>query len=388
MAALESIPLRLVKPEWSAAVPSPAHDALTAAERRQHLFAHPHSYLAVTRSPEDAPPGETWTVDDLLQAGRTALEELLLANSFSDVRPAQLYVYQLSLGGWTQTGVLGGLSVADYEADRIRVHEQVYPHRAEHLASHAAVVRAQSSPIAVAHRPHPEVSKALQSIVLTKQPLLDFQMDDGLIQRVWTVDPESANTIRAALDLQTFYLIDGHHRAAAALLHHRRGGDGLMLGVAFAADQLQNSPFHRIITGPPAKLMMAHLAGLPGARLTNDGTQPHPAAASTIEFVSRGEWITVPTSPYAETPLERLDTWHFEHSIRPELGEVDVDYVAGKRPISELIQHTDELDGVLALMTAVEMADLLAIADEGHVMPPKSTYFEPKVRSGVFLREL
>ncbi len=373
------VALRLVKPEWTDRVPSPAHDALTPSQRAAHLRQHPDSYLGVTRGSEDH--AEALPARQLVTEGRKALDGLVAAGAFSEVRSPQLYAYRLEIEGWSQIGIIAGIHVEDYRDGTIRVHEEIHPDRAAHLALHSEVVGAQSSPVAVAHHPDHVITDLLAGVA-EGEPLLRFTMPDGLAQTVWAIDTSLTAAIRSELEPVRLYLIDGHHRTAAAALRYDDGGSAWLMAALFSTDQLRSRAFHRLVV-PATEDPIAVLSELEGARAgrLGDGT-------GVIQLYHRGRWLTV-THPRADRPLERLDTWQFEHNIRPALGPgARVGYRNAGGNEAALLAEVDGSGELLALMSAVTMPQLFAVADAGEVMPAKSTYFEPKVRSGVFLRHL
>ncbi len=381
MAPLE---LRLVRPDWTDRVPSPAHDALSSAQRSAHLLANPHSYLGVTRGQDDYEAGSDAGVlssRELVSRGRQALDELLDAGAFSEVQPARFYAYRLDAHAWHQTGIVGGVHMGDYDDGRIRIHEQTHPDRAEHLALHAEVVAAQSSPVVVAHHPNRQIAAILEQVE-ELEPTLCFRMPDGLTQTIWTLPEPVGATIIDALAESRLYLIDGHHRAAAASLRYAQGASPWLLAALFSTDQLQNRAFHRFVR-PTIDDPIAALSDLEGAMPGRIGD-----GVGHVQVYHRGSWLTIPHRP-SPRPLERLDVWQFEHVIRPLLGtEATVRFQRAGGDEESLLREVDESGELLALMTSVTMPQLFAVADAGDVMPPKSTYFEPKVRSGVFLRHL
>lgn len=347
----------------------------------QHLTAFPDSYLGVTRSPEDSADGRILSLEEALGDGRQSLNRLLSEGAFSDIRGDRFYVYRLEVDGWGQSGVVGGIHMDDYTTGSLRIHEQIYTDRARYLARHSDVVGAQGSPVAVAHHRNPVVAGIVEE-TMTGTPLIDFVMDDGLGQTVWEVDASHEHAIRSALADASLYLIDGHHRTAAADIRHQAGASPWLLAALFPTDQLKNTAFHRVCSNVDGVALWA-LRQLPGAKEGRIGD-----GVGTVQIHYQDQWLTIPHTP-AQRPLERLDTWQFESMIRPHLGpDAIVKYQNAQGDEQNLLDQVTEDGDLLALMTPVTMANLFAVADAGDVMPPKSTYFEPKVRSGIFLRHL
>jgi len=405
MVAVEPVSLRFVRPTWASEVASPPHDALSAEERRRHLAEHPHSYLAVTRSAEDlAEEGWADPAAEAVQVCREALDRLLADDVFGPARPPAFYLYRLEEGGHTQTGLVCGVDTACYDAGMVRIHERVNQARASQLARHLRLVGAQSSPIALAFRSAPAVREIIGRVTATSPPFLDID-EGGLRQRLWAVDrPHDIATAVGALSSLPVYLIDGHHRAAAASADRREFGHDhhLMLSVLFPADELRNQAFHRALRGVDGQELVDRLserfpvreAAGPGdvvARTADElALAVAPGSAAALEVGGRPRWLLVglPAGDRGDIDPVRLS----HHVLRPILG-IDE---SGADPRLSYRPGPDDRDAVeslrvepgeaLFLMRPVPPSTLLAASDRGEVMPPKSTYFEPKARSGLFVR--
>ncbi len=396
--------LRLVKPEWTDRVPSPAHDSLTPEDRRRYLLVHPDSYLGVTRGPEDLPPEGNWTTDDLLDAGRESLDRLLETGAFSELRRASFYIYQLERHGSVQNAIVAGVATADYAEGRVKLHENVRPERAEHLGRHFGMVGVQSSPIAVAHRPLPVIKQIVQRQIAKGDPLLDFETPDGLRQRVWPVeDAEAEVAIMDTLATEDLYLIDGHHRTAAALAHRAAAGPGRadrVLSAIFSADELTNRSHHRMLDlGDGTADFLEELMNRRTVRVVDSMVEVQRRTEDELALRARGRWYLV-SVPFIGSPdsvadrLENLDPVRLKRGVLEPLLELGgtgyhsemLSYRPGTRPNADLAAEADGNGFVFAMMRPVEVGELLAAADAGLIMPAKSTYFDPKARSGVFLR--
>lgn len=400
MVSIRPLRLRIVRSSWAERVCSPAHDALTPLDRRTHLAAHPDSYLAVTRGVEDLAPDQVLGPTELLQQGRVALDRLRQVGAFGRERGDEFYVLRLDNGRQRLTGIVAGVSVTDYREGRVRVHEHVKAHRAIHLANHLDVVGVQSSPIALAHRPDPAISSVIAGTTAT-DPLLDFTLPDGLTQTVWTVaDPADDATLRSALDDDPLYLIDGHHRAAAADTYRAAAGPGRadwMLSAIFSTNELDNAPHHRLLHPPNGIDEGLRSIGRHRRLRMCERRETEQRRSDEIALYARGQWYCLslperggqaPADLLADLDPSRLQDQVLGPLFRidPEHDEGTLTYLAGQRGLAELEAVADAERGLLALMRHVSVDTLIDAADAGLVMPPKSTYFEPKVRSGVFLR--
>ncbi len=395
MVAVEPVSLRFVRPEWSHEVPSPPHDALSPAARRQHLLEHPRSYLGVTRSLEDVDPSSDDPAEDAMRLSRASLEALLTDQTFGPVQAPALYIYRLEEGGHRQTGLVCGVGASAYDAGQVRIHERIKQPRAELLARHLDRVGAQSSPIALAFRSVPAVEAVIERVTSSTAPFIDL-VDDDLHQSLWSIPDDDTTSICTALAPEHLYLIDGHHRAAAASAHQRMTGttDQLMLSVLFPFRELRNLAFHRLVQPVDSDELLAGL----GRRFT---VQP---AASVAEVIDRpAGWVALAVG--GETTR-----WYLI-DLPPPGRELDIDPVRLAQHVLDPVLGIDESTGDPRLVhqpgpsdaeaaAALELEPdqvafwmrpvpgdlLLHVADRGGTMPPKSTYFVPKVRSGLFVR--
>ena len=412
MARIEPTIVRLIQPDWTQRVPSPAHDQLAPDDRRRYVAGNPDSFLTVTRGPEDVPPGEVWDSARAVAESRRSLERLLGAGAWGDPppRPA-LFLYRLSVddgaGGepHAQVGIVGLLSVDDYEQGVIRVHELVHEHRARHLADHLAGLRIQSSPVALTHRADPALSALVAGNTAARPPELDFTSPDGLRQQVWRVDePEVIRAVQDAMAGMPLYVIDGHHRSAAAAAHRRAHPDSeaarWLFGAVFAADELRNEPFHRVVHG----IDPDELVALVGRRFPLRPVAPGKVTAEVagrrpeeVALLTGGRWYLVDLGPLPGPGegdvLAGLDVVRLEERVLGPLLGITTGSPAGRIAyrVADALQggldvwRTDP-DEALWLMRPVPMDAVLDAADAGLAMPPKSTFFQPKARSGVFLR--
>lgn len=411
MADVEGVALRVVAEDWAERVPSPAHDALAPSARRSYLADNPHSYLGVTRGPEDLPPGHALTNEELLQEGRKALDSLLDLGAFGAIHDKQFYLYQLETTDHVQTAIVGNVATQNFADGNVRLHELVQLDRATHLSRHLSVVAAQSSPIALAYRESEELDMLIGSVLESASPALVFSQGDGLTQRVWPVtDQETVAQLTSCLKAVTLYLIDGHHRAAAARAHQQAVGDepsDTILSAIFGASQLRNRAHHRVLAlGDQTQSFLERLQELLEVRVVD--TQADSEARNVDEIAlwhaDRCYLVTVPfaspqvsesVSASVSARLDDLDPVRLQRGIIGPLLGVDgswsgdqLTYRPGVHPVEELRRNSSDAEEVLCVMRPVEIQDLLDASDEGLVMPPKSTYFEPKARSGVFVRHL
>jgi uncharacterized protein (DUF1015 family) len=437
VATLVPLGLRLVARAWVDRVPAPAHDALTPHERRRYIADHPDTYLTVTRSPEDVAPGERWDEERALTESRTALERLVDLGAFDPVAPPSLYLYRLAQSDHAQVGIVGGVAVADYEHGVIRAHEQVSPDRVGHLETQMAAVGVQSSPIALAHRPSETVSEVAHRIMDRTDPVLDFTGGDGVRQQIWPVLTDDGEVLVRALADAALYLIDGHHRAAATARLRASGSRGArwMLGAVFSTADLRNEAFHRRLPGIDGDRLVAEVSRRFPVRWVDTvdavlARRPEETPLLTAAAEGSPRWCLVELpevaadtldpahwQPPDRTPggddtggpdhsdvdgaahlLARLEPVRLQHHVlepivqaggSPGDGERSgpgVEWAHGRGDRADLEALAATVSEPVWIMRPIPLETIMTASDTGAILPPKSTYFRPKVRSGVFLR--
>lgn len=399
---------RLVEPEWAVRVVSGAYDALSPSERRRLSEANPDSYFNVTRSPDDLLPGESVPLNDLLMRGRESLDRLLAQGAFQEADEPSLYVYRLETPEHSQIGVVGLVPVDGYRDGRILAHEAVRNERVDVLASHLEIVGAVSSPVALAVRRNEAVDVALDRIVEREPDLRSEPPAGDIVQSVWRVGGTEATDLAALFGDATLYVTDGHHRLAAAIEAADRAEQRLgsvpdelrwALGAVFPSDQLRILAFHRRLDGSLAGDAMARLAEVgklhePRDVAADDLESVRPTEPGEFAVYHGGQWSRFDLGDMsAGTALDRLDVARLQDEVLgPTFGvEADdplLEYIADPVGLGELVNRCDADGGVAFVLRPTTISELMAVADEASLMPPKSSYFAPKPRSGLFLRLL
>ncbi len=409
MPRLRPLPLRLIDEHWTDRVPAPAAETLSPAERQAHVAANPLSYLGVTRALDEG-SDDPATVAGTLTASRDHLDVLLDRGAFGPVRRPAVYLYRLTIGDHAQTGIVAGLPIEAYDRGEVAIHEQVKTVRAGYLADHREAVRVESSPISVAHPPDRDLASQVDHLATEAEPVVDFTADDGLRQTVWAVDDAAGAELLDRLADHRLYLIDGHHRAAAASIGAERsaGRDGDILTVVFAADRLHNSAFHRSLNGVDVEALITTIGRRYPIRPATSADDLADRRPGELALVAGGTPLVVTVASdgvgLAEDDragvdglggLDGLDPVLLQRRILEPLLGIDETVPTprltyrigdGDRADIETLDVAD--DAAVWVMRPVPVATILTTADAGRVMPPKSTCFLPKVRSGVFLRHL
>jgi uncharacterized protein (DUF1015 family) len=396
------------RPELAARVAAVPYDVVSREEAVRLAEGNPHSFLHVGRSDIDFPPDTDPHDDRIYGAAREALERFVRDGVLlRDPVPA-LYLYRQEMDGRRQTGLVGCVHVDDYEHDVIRKHEKTRKDKEDDRTRHVLTLRANAEPVFLTYRPRPELAE-LTDAAATAEPVYDFTAPDGVRHTVWPAgDPMP--WVRGFCAVARAYVADGHHRSASAWRagRERRAGNpahrgdeeyNWFLAVLFPSSELRILPYNRLVTD---------LHGLTGAgfaeRLGTVGRlEPTEAAAppapGSFGLFFDGRWhrLTLPPGSIDRAdPIASLDVSLLQDRVLgPLLGVGDprtdarIDFVGGIRGTPELerrVRSGEMALGVAMYPTTVDQ--LMAVSDANAIMPPKSTWFEPKLRSGLFVHEL
>ena len=394
-------------PELAARVVSPPYDVVSRSEAAALAAGAPMSFLHVVRSdidlPEDVDPHDS----RVYEQARRNLDGLAADGVLvRDIDPA-LFVYREVMGARAQIGVVGCVSVADYERDVIRKHERTRPDKEDDRTRHILTLEAHAEPVLFAYRGSMEVDRLVADAV--KAPALyDLTTTDGVHHTVWKA-PDAAALVDAFARVPCAYVADGHHRSAGArrAAAERRGRDPRGVDAEHEwfpaalcpADQLAILPYHRLVRdlgGLTADEVLARL-GRAGRLSPAAGAAPPRAGSFCIYLERRWHLLELaPDSVDRADPLRSLDVWLLgERVLGTVLGITDqgtdarLDFVGGIRGTGALEARVDAGEAALAVsMFPTSMEQLMAVADAGAIMPPKSTWFEPKLLSGFFVHPL
>ncbi len=398
-------------PEYAARVAAPPYDVLDSAEARRLATGNELSFLHVSKPEIDLPPNTDPYSDVVYQTGAAALHRLIETGILRRDPQAHYYIYRQRMGEHVQTGVVGAASVAEYERDLIKKHELTRRDKEDDRTWHIEFTNANTGPVFLAYRPNAEIDRLVGSLCLA-DPAIAFTADDDVQHTLWPVgDSVMTAQLRAAFGhVPCMYVADGHHRAAAAVRVARarrarrpkQTGDELyhhFLAVAFPANQLQILAYNRVVTdlaGWSADQFLARLGDLFDITLAD---QPNPSQLHHFGMYLAGRWYRLVAKPGtypAHDVVRCLDVQILSDNVLgPLLQIVDlrtdkrIQFVGGIRGAAELARLVDSGQGAVAFALAPTSVDqLMNIADAGMIMPPKSTWFEPKLRSGMVVRLL
>ncbi|HEX5042394.1 MAG TPA: DUF1015 family protein [Candidatus Polarisedimenticolaceae bacterium] len=402
---MQLLPFRAVRPapDLAARIPSLPYDVLDTAEARAIASGDPYSFLHVVK-PEIDLPDDVPHDDARVYAGGRAAFDAMLARGWMRMDPAPaLYVYRLTRQGRTQTGVVGLARVEDYERGRILRHELTRAAKELDRVRHTRTLGAQPGLVFLACRPAPPLAEALAAVAETSAPASDFVAADGVRHTVWVV-PEGGGRsgVEAGLSaLDAFYIADGHHRAAAyARVAREAPGTAAPAFVAavFPGDELTLLDYNRVVRDLGGRTPEAFLDAVAAAgfRVTPSHAPVGPQRAGVFGMFLGGRWFRLdcvrPPGPEGD-PVAALDVSVLsERLLGPVLGIADVrtdpriDFVGGGRGIEELARRVTSGEAAVAFsLCATRLDDVFRVADSGGIMPPKSTWFEPKLRSGLLV---
>jgi uncharacterized protein (DUF1015 family) len=395
------------KPDLADRVASVPYDVVNRSEAAELARGNPYSFLHVGRSDIDLPPDVDQYDQRCYAAARAALERFLAEGTLLRDREPGLFLYQQVMDGRTQTGVVGCVHIDEYERDVIRKHEKTRQDKEDDRTRHVLTLNANAEPVFLTYRGRPDINALAEPITRTA-PLYDFTAPDGVRHTVWRV-PEPGRFVQAFRTVPCAYVADGHHRSASAWragkeLRAKGGRDAeaeyeWFLAVLFPADQLRILPYNRLVkdlNGLSPSATLARLSRIGHVTPTEDPISPRPG---TFAFYLIGAWYLLeldPASIERSDPIRSLDVSLLQDRIlAPVFGIGDprtdkrIDFVGGIRGTKELERRVDSGEMAIAFSLHPTTIDqLIAVSDAGQVMPPKSTWFEPKLRSGLFVHEL
>ena len=387
-----------VAPDHADAVVAPPYDVLSTAEARAAVDGRPWSFLHVSRPEIDLPPETPDGTPALYYRAAAAFSRMIENGVLVRDSAPRFYAYRMASNGHVQTGLVAAASLGAYEEGAIKRHESTRPPKVEDRARQIAALDAQTGPILSIHRPDEEVRRLIGA-ACGGPPLCRAVLDGAVTHTLWPIDgADEIEALAARFDaIGVLYIADGHHRAAAARSAVGRAGAkaGRLLTVCFPADEVRILGYHRVVRG---------LNGLtPDAFLRAVGETLHcepvdgpvePAEPAHFGMYLAGRWYRLEAgalTPARGSAVDRLDVSRLTHLVlAPILGigdpsiDVRIDFVGGGRGVDALAEAVDGGDASVAFsLHPISVDDLMAVAEDGAILPPKSTWFEPKLADGL-----
>ncbi len=389
--------------EHAAAVAAPPYDVLSSDEARVRAAGKPYSFLHISKAEIDLPPEVDHYAPEVYAKSAENLNTLIAADIlFRDAQPCY-YAYRLGMGAHTQTGLIAAASVAAYDGNRIKKHEFTRPDKEDDRVRQVEALNAQTGPVLVAH-PDSDEAERLIAAASAGTPIIDITADDGIQHTLWLIDDAQAiQAISAAFEaMPSLYIADGHHRSAAASrVAAARRGQGApdsaeyFLTVIFPARQMRIFDYNRVVRDLNGLTVEAFLKAIAERCSVTPSSAPvKPQHSGSFGLYVDGHWYQLTIRPElvpVKDPVRSLDVSVLsEQILAPILGIADlrrdtrIDFVGGIRGLGELERRVNigEMAAAFALYPT-QLSELMSVADADEIMPPKSTWFEPKLADGL-----
>ena len=388
-------------PERANDVVAPPYDVLNSEEARERAADRPLSFLHISKAEIDLPPGTDPYDPAVYAKAAENLNRLVSEGVLRREDKPVYYVYRLTMGDHVQTGLVAVASVADYDSNRIRKHEFTRPAKEDDRVRQIEALNAQTGPVLLAYRSQDDID-ALIASATDKSPEYDLVADDGIGHTFWVLDdPATISKLTDGFEaMEAIYIADGHHRSAAAsrVAASKNGPPDAMsryfLSVIFPHNQMKILDYNRVVKDLNGLSEMQLLEKVATAFDVNQSAEPvSPAQPGEFGMYLDGQWYRLNIHPerIPADPVARLDVSLLaDNLLEPLLNISDprtdprIDFVGGIRGLGELEKRVDSGEMAVAFsMFATTMDDLMAVADANEVMPPKSTWFEPKLADGL-----
>lgn len=397
------------RPELAAQVAAPPYDVVSSEEARKLAQGKPYSFLHINKPEIDLPPDVDLYDDRVYAQGASNLRKFMAEGVFFREQEPRFYVYQQKMGNHVQAGVVAAVSVAEYDAGLIKRHELTRKDKEDDRTRHVDELNANDEPVFLTYRQLATID-ALVDQVRAGAPLYDFVAEDGIGHTVWVVPSElAANLQQAFQQVPALYVADGHHRTAAAARVGRerkaknpqhRGDEpyNYFMAVLFPHNQLQILDYNRVVKDLGGLSPEAFLSKVAEKFRVEKASSGRPEKRHQFGMYLQGQWYrleAIPGSFREDDPIGSLDVSILqENLLAPVLGITDprtdkrIDFIGGIRGLSALEQRVAEGWAVAFALYPTSLEQVMAVADAGLIMPPKSTWFEPKLRSGLLVRTL
>jgi uncharacterized protein (DUF1015 family) len=401
---VQVFPFKAIRPQSDLAekIAELPYDVVNTQEAAAYAAENPYSYFHIDRSEIDLPGISPYDPQVYAKAAENLAAFREKSWLIQDNTPAY-YLYELTMAGRSQTGLVVCTSIEDYVAGKIKKHEFTRPEKEIDRINHIQACDANTSPIFLSYRQPESLRQTIQDWQKHHQPIYDFTSYHEVDHRVWLIDDSAVieTLSQAFLKIDALYIADGHHRTESAVkvgLQKRAEKTNSeesdrFLAILFPENELAIWEYNRIVNVPIPENFLAHL----GEKfIIEKPTSKKPAQKGTLYLYLAQEWFSLTIKEAGTDAVGSLDVSLLQQNIlAPLLGIEDVrtdkriDFVGGIRGPEELERLVDSGEWTMAfLMYPTQMQDLLAVADANEIMPPKSTWFEPKLLSGLFLHDL
>ncbi len=395
------------KAEFASAVAAPPYDVLSSDEARALVKNNQNSFLRVNKSEVDFSAAESQYTDKVYLKGKENLQRLISDGLMVQDENESFYLYRLTMNGKSQTGIVSLASVDEYDRGLIKKHELTRPEKVDDRADHIMTLEAQVGPVFSIFKQNESI-KNLFSNLTSAPPYIDFTLDDNVRHELWIINSTSDvnSLIGNFKKLDAMYIADGHHRSEAASEVCRRmkeknknhtGNESYnyFLNVVFPDDEMYIMSYNRVISDMQNLGMSEIIEKLSSSfEIEKSDSSVEPTEPHVIGIYHDGAWYkaSIKSDSYDKShPVDSIDSAILTKNLLGPLFRIEnlrtdnrVKFVGGIRGISELEKLVDSGEQKMAFaLSPVTVEQLLAVADAGQVMPPKSTWFEPKLRSGM-----
>lgn len=406
-------PFKCVRPaaEYAADVAALPYDVYNRQEAKKAVEGRPLSFLNIDRAETQFDDSVDTYADCVYDKAKELLESEIARGIFEQDEDDAYYVYELTMNGRSQTGIVACASIDDYLENRIKKHEKTRADKEEDRINHVDRTSAQTGPIFLAYRANDIINRIVDA-GKTSHPLYDFTSEDGIKHTVWKIsDAADVGQIRDAFDsINSIYIADGHHRAASAVkvgLKRREANPGYtgdeefnyFLSVLFPDEQLMIMPYNRVVKDLNGYSNDEFIDAVSKYFTVEEKGHRafYPEQKGSFGMYLDGTWylLTAKESIMSDDPVDGLDVAILQdYLLTPILGIGDprvdkrIDFVGGIRGLDELERRADSDMKLAFSMYPTSIGELFNVADADMLMPPKSTWFEPKLRSGLFIHRI
>lgn len=398
-------------PEMAEKVAALPYDVVNSEEAAEMVIGNPYSFLHVDKAEIDLPAGTDIYSPEVYEKAKSNLEKMITDGVLVQDEKPMLYVYELTMDGRSQTGIVACTSIDEYMQGIIKKHELTREDKEQDRIRHVDICNANTGPIFLAYRTVDEISEIVDN-VKKNAPVYDFTAEDGIIHRAWIIDDEETinRLVKLFKDVPNLYIADGHHRnASAAKVGLKRRNENpnytgdeefnYYLAVIFPSDQLKILDYNRVVkdlNGLSEEEFIKKLSEKFDIVETEGRAKPDKAYDFGMYMDGKWYMLTAKDEIKSKDAVKGLDVSILQDNVLiPILGIGDIrtdkriDFVGGIRGLGELEKRVNSGEMKVAFaMYPTSIEQLMTIADENKIMPPKSTWFEPKLRSGLFIHSL
>lgn len=396
------------QPDQASEVASVPYDVVNTEEARTLAAGNPLSFLHVSRPEIDLPEGTDIHSDPVYRKALDNFEKLIGEAPLVTEAVPSLYLYRLIMGDHEQIGLVACCSVDEYDQGLIKKHERTRRDKEDDRTHHMLVLRAQTGPVFLTYRANREIDTMAMEVTVTNA-LFDFTTNDGIQHTVWHV-PDPVRFVHAFREIPFLYIADGHHRAASAararaelkeqsFAHTGDDEYNFFLAVIFPDEQMQILPYNRAVKDLNGRSTEQFLDDLRKTFVVTETESDSPQQRATWGMYLASRWYNLALRPDVSAPTGAVDSLDVsilqDRVLDSILGIKDVrtdkriDFVGGVRGSEELKRLVDGGKAAVAFsMYPTTIADLLSVSDAGEIMPPKSTWFEPKLRDGLLIHKI